>query len=405
MSEPGRVGVLDGKRAIDLTDVEGWLCGMLLAGFGAEVIRVEPPGGDPGRHLPPIARDVPGDFSLYWLAWNRGKKSVVLDVEDRAGRKALRRLVDSADFLVESGPPGHLRPLGLDFEAVRGSNPALVYVSISPFGQTGPFAAYKASDLVAQAAGGHLYLDGTVERPLRPSVDTVYAQAGVQASVGAMIAHYAREASGRGQLVDLSLQEAVAFTLDEHAPGWDIRHQVHHHYGDGRVTSDARLKRTAFRCRDGWVATLTYFNIAGGNPDPGLELLRLAGVPHDDLLTEENQAWMRDPWHVLTHAQEERCIELAGQLAAHFTKADLSTECHRLRIWGAEVLSPRELLDHPHLTAREFWVSAEVPELGMVRVPGPPFIMHETPWVTPRTLASIGEHTDQVLGALTEKAR
>ncbi|OGO50550.1 MAG: hypothetical protein A2148_02600 [Chloroflexi bacterium RBG_16_68_14] len=164
--------MLSPYRVLDLTNERGLLCGQILADLGADVIAVEPPGGNSARRLGPFADDTPGpERSLYWSAYGRNKRSVTLDLSTAPGRDLLLRLAEGAHFLIESEPPGRMAELGLSYQDLAKVNPALVYVSISAFGQDGPKAGYAESDLVVGAASGQLAVIGDEDRaPLRIGV-------------------------------------------------------------------------------------------------------------------------------------------------------------------------------------------------------------------------------------------
>jgi crotonobetainyl-CoA:carnitine CoA-transferase CaiB-like acyl-CoA transferase len=204
--------MLSPYRVLDLTTERGMFCGQLLGDLGADVITIEPPGGSSARRLGPFYRDMPHpDHSLFWWAFNRNKRSITLDITSRDGQVILRRLVASAHFLIESDTPGALAAYGLGYDDLAALNPALVYVSITPFGQDGPKAHYADSDLIILAAGGPLVLTGDDDRPpVRVSVPQAYLHASAEAAVAALIAHHERQRSGRGQHVDVSAQQAVA---------------------------------------------------------------------------------------------------------------------------------------------------------------------------------------------------
>ncbi|MCS5636592.1 MAG: CoA transferase, partial [Myxococcota bacterium] len=198
--------MLSPYRVVDFTDERGLLCGQILADLGADVIRVEPPGGSSARRVGPFVGDEPGaERSLHWWAYARNTRSVMLDIEADDDREALLRLIAGADFVIESDRPGRMAELGLGYADLAPSNPGLVYVSITPFGQTGPKADWLGPDLVAMAAGGHAYLTGETDRPpLRVSIPQAHAHAGSDAAVGALVAHFARRKTGRGQHVDVA---------------------------------------------------------------------------------------------------------------------------------------------------------------------------------------------------------
>jgi len=204
--------MLDGTRVLDLTDERGNLAGQVLASFGAEVIAVEPPGGQPARRLAPFAGDVEHhDRSLVHWSFNRGKRSVVLDLRGSAvDRERFRHLVGTADVVIETAAPGELEELDLGYADLAAINPALVHVSITPFGSDGPKAGWKAPDLVALAAGGQLLLSGDADRaPVRCSVPQAWIHASGDALDGALIALWARNRTGRGAHVDVSAQQSV----------------------------------------------------------------------------------------------------------------------------------------------------------------------------------------------------
>src|SRR5215216_5033435 len=193
--------MLSPYRVLDLTTERGLLCGQILGDLGADVIKVEPLGGSPARRLGPFYQDQPHpDRSLYWWAYNRNKRSITLAIDTSEGQAILRRLVGKAHFFIESDNPGSLAKRGLGYADLAALNPALVYVSITPFGQDGPKANYAESDLIILAAGGPLILTGDEDRaPVRVSVPQAYLHASGQAAVAALIAHHERQRSGQGQ--------------------------------------------------------------------------------------------------------------------------------------------------------------------------------------------------------------
>src|SRR5439155_219776 len=218
---PLMAGALAGLRVLDLADQKGALAGKLLADLGADVVLVEPPGGgSPLRTIPPFWQGLPHpERSLFFWFYNTSKRGITLDVARPAGAALLRRLAADADVLIESEPPGRLATLGCGPEALRAANPRLVVASITPFGQRGPYCNWRASDTVAEAMGGMLFVNGhQAGPPLRALGLQAYHQAGIFAAVGVLGALFPRERTGRGQDVDVSLQAAVAGAL-EHVPG------------------------------------------------------------------------------------------------------------------------------------------------------------------------------------------
>ena len=159
-------GMLSPYRVLDLTDEKGLICGKLLGDLGADVIKIERPGGDSARNIGPFYHDEEDpEKSLFWWAFNTSKRGITLDIETAEGQEVFRRLVKSADFVIESFPPGHMDKLGLGYSALEELNPGIIMVSITPFGQTGPYKDYKAPDIVAWALGGVLGQWGDIDRP------------------------------------------------------------------------------------------------------------------------------------------------------------------------------------------------------------------------------------------------
>jgi benzylsuccinate CoA-transferase BbsE subunit len=369
------VSSLSGVRVLDLADRSGALAGKLLAGLGAEVALVEPPGGSSLRTLAPFWHGAPDpDRSLFFWFYAAGKRSVVLDPDDG---DALHGLARAADVAIVTGRPDQAR-------ALRAAHPRLVVASITPFGHAGPYAAWRASDTVAQAMGGLAYVNGHADGPpLRALGLQAYHQAGVFAAIGVVAALLARDASGPGQLVDVSLQAAVASSL-EHVPGWF--HQ------DGRVPRrQGTLHWTRFfrvgRCRDGWVMHCTL-----GDWTTLLEWMRADGFG-----AELGDAAWEGTLHRATHA--EALFDELDRWAARHTVAELHEGAQLRRLPYAAVRAPEALLDDPHLRARGFFVPIEHPALGTsIPYPGAPFVMQDSPWRTagpPR----LGEHTDAVRAA------
>src|SRR5262245_21671903 len=207
---------LEGIVVVDLTDMCGGMAGRILADLGADVIHVEPPGGCALRRAPPFrsGHEADPEGSLTWAAFSLGKRSVVLDRDRTEDREWLRRLIGAADVLIEAETPGALDRYGLDYPTLARLHPALVYVSMTPFGQMGPLARASASDLTLLAAGGLLGLQGDADRPPIPlGLPQAWCHAGAQAAADILIALNERARSGLGQHLDVSVQAAVVWTL------------------------------------------------------------------------------------------------------------------------------------------------------------------------------------------------
>ena len=200
-------GFLEGYRILDLTDAKGHLCGRILGDMGADVIKIEPPGGDPVRNRGPFYHDEPHpERDLNWFFANANKRGITLDLKTIDGLEIFKRLVGGAEVIIESFPPGYMEELGLDYASLIGIKPDIIFSSITPFGQDGPYAHYRVTDLVAASMGGMVYVHGDADRvPVRISVPHAYFLGSQHAAMGTITALYDRELTGEGQLVETSI--------------------------------------------------------------------------------------------------------------------------------------------------------------------------------------------------------
>lgn len=193
-------------RVLDLTNDWGFLCGRLLADLGADVIKIEKPGGDLARNIGPFYHDIPHpEKSLYWFFYNANKRGITLNIGTADGREIFRKLVKAADFVIESFPPGYIDEMGLGYSVLSEVNPRIIMTSITPFGQTGPYSKYTASDIVSMASCGWMYKCGDPDRPpVQMGSPQACLHGATQAVAGTLMAHYYREMTGEGQHVDAS---------------------------------------------------------------------------------------------------------------------------------------------------------------------------------------------------------
>ncbi len=235
-------------RVLDLTSGSHQLCARVFADFGAEVIKIEPPEGDPGRQQGPFFGGERGaDRSLVFMYLNRGKKSITLDLSSAADRQRLRALAGRADVLVEDRQPGELARLGLGYEDLRWLHAGLVYVSITPFGQTGMHSSHRGGDLIAQATGGIMFGNGDhTRRPAMAPYELLAQLACLHAVFGALVALRARRTTGEGQHVDVSRQEVVLYCQGCYIPRYAMQYEIARReplMSVGGVNT--------YRCRDG----------------------------------------------------------------------------------------------------------------------------------------------------------
>jgi crotonobetainyl-CoA:carnitine CoA-transferase CaiB-like acyl-CoA transferase len=371
---PGAQGgidfLLEPYRVLDLTDERGLLAGKILADMGADVLQVEPPGGSPARNVGPFHGDDPQpEKSLFWWAYAANKRSITLNLEQNDGQALLKKLVAQADFLIESFSPGYLEGLGLSYAELAKINPKLVMVSITPFGQDGPYSNYQATDIVGMALGGFMYLTGDDDRaPVRISFPHFYLHGGAAGATAAMLAHTYRVTSGQGQYVDVSCQQAVAKTL-AHAPQiWDIEGAILKRQGVFRQTSGENRVRINWPCKDGYVN----YMVQGGTVAYSTRAL-LDWMKEDKFDTDDLDAidWEKMGYGAIT---PELMLQLGGPLGEFFTghtRAELVQGSLDRRILLFPVATPAALQGHPQLEARGYFKEIEHPELGeTVQYPG-----------------------------------
>ena len=358
-------GPLHGIRVIDLATDRAELAGRVLADLGAEVIKVEPPGGAVARRLPPFAggRECDPDGSLYWAAVALGKRSVVLDPADTGDRARLRELVRTADVLIESFDPGTLDAIGLGYDELRGLNPALVQVSVTPYGQTGPAARVPATDLTLEAAGGLLGLQGDGDRPPVPvGYPQASFHAGAQAAADAVIALCERERSGCGQHLDVSMQTAMVWTL-MNATGYPPN------TGDDPPRTGARRAdppvelvpgvrvQSVWPCADGHVQSSLGLGALGARSlNAHMRRLERASEVPDDLRGIEWGQWPLDVREGrLLAEQVNRALVTVGEGYRRRTKRELLDWALEDGFLLAPINTIAEVRADPQLAARDYW--------------------------------------------------
>ncbi|MQG30572.1 MAG: hypothetical protein FI724_00230 [SAR202 cluster bacterium] len=357
-------------RVLDLTDERGLLAGKILADLGADVVQIEPPGGNPARNIGPFYGDDPQpEKSLFWWAYAANKRSITLDLEQKDGQALLKKMVAEADFLIESFAPGYLDTLGIGYDVLAEINPKLVMVSITPFGQDGPYSNYQATDIVGMALGGFMYLTGDDDRaPIRISFPHFYLHGGAAGATAAMLAHTYRITSGQGQYVDVSCQQAVAKTL-AHAPQiWDIEGAILKRMGVYRQTSGENRVRINWPCKDGYVN----YMVQGGSVAYSTRAL-LEWMKEDSFDTADLDAidWEKMGYGAITPELMSQLGEPLGDFFKGHTRAELVQGSLDRRILLFPVATPSALQDHPQLEARGYFKELEHPELGAtVQYPG-----------------------------------
>jgi crotonobetainyl-CoA:carnitine CoA-transferase CaiB-like acyl-CoA transferase len=369
---------LDGIRVIDLTRVlAGPYCTMLLADMGARVIKVEQPGrGDDTRAWMPPA--LAGE-SAYFLSINRNKESLTLDFKHPDGRALLRRLAARADILVENFRPGALAKLGLDYASLAAENPRLVYASVSGFGQTGPRRDEPGYDAVLQGEGGLMSVTGPADGPpYRLGVAIVDIVSGMLAAYGIVAALFARERTGRGQMVDVAMLDAVAALLT---------YQAGNFFATGAVPQRMGNRHPNIVPYETFAASDGDFVLAVGNDDLWQQFCKAADLDLGERFATNRQ-------------RVAGYDELRPILAAQLRSASRADWIARLRAAGVpcgSVRDIREVFADPQVAAREMLVSIEHATIGPLQLLGLPIKLSDTPGTIRAAPPTLGAHTTQVL--------
>ena len=387
--------LLDGIRVLDLATSRAEMAGRVLADMGAEVIKVEPPGGSPSRRLPPFSDKDPAR-SLYWAAMGFGKRSVVIDLDDAAGRADFQALLATADALIESFDPGAMAEWGLSYDDVKDEHPELIYVSVTPYGQDGPHAHRPATDLTIESAGGLVGLQGEGDRPPVPvGFPQAGIHAGVQAAADTSIALRERELSGLGQHLDVSMQAAMVWTL-MHATGFppntgDDPPGTCGDRANGGPGGPAVMAIHA--CADGYIV----FNIVPGGLGLRHSTKVMRWIAENDGLTGELEGADIDEWAaelgrvVMEDPPEmQRMLAVANEVLHNFVATQTMAECYRRAVDDGFMMAPlytfEDIANDKHLAERGYWV-----DIDGKRYPGAFAKLSETPLQLIRPAPTLGQ--------------
>lgn len=392
--------MLSPYRVLDLTTERGLLCGQILGELGADVIKIEPPGGSPARRLGPFYQDqVHPDRSLYWWAYNRNKRSITLAIQTSEGQAILHQLLARAHFFLESDMPGSLTTYGFGYADLAPRYPGLVYVSITPFGQDGPKARYADSDLIILAAGGPLVLTGDDDRPpVRVSVPQAYLHASAAAAVAALIAHHERQRSGLGQHVDVSAQQAIAQATQSSILAAPLGEREFQRMSGGAKIGPLNV-RLVWPAKDGYVAITYLFGSAMAHCTRRLmEWMYEEGycdeATHDIDWVAYGNRFFSDPEAI---AQYERLKLVVEEFTKTKTKAELLQGALERGLLIAPITTMDEVVHSEQLAARHYWQALNHPELGRTWLyPGPFATCSATPISYRYRPPTVGEHNHEI---------
>jgi crotonobetainyl-CoA:carnitine CoA-transferase CaiB-like acyl-CoA transferase len=387
-----------------LTTERGLLCGQILGDLGADVIKIEPPGGSPARRLALFYQDQRHpDYSVYWWAFNRNKRSITLNLDTSEGQAILRRLAAGAHFLIESDNPGFLAHRGLGHADLAAVNPMLIYVSITPFGQDGPKASYADSDLIILAAGGPLVLTGDDDRPpVRVNVPQGYLHASAQAAAAALIAHHERQRSGQGQHVDVSAQQAVAQATQSTILAGPLGEREFERMAGGTKIGPLQI-RLIWPAKDGYVSITFLFGSALSHFTRRLmEWIYEEGFCDAATRDKDWNAFGGELFSGQGVAEYERLKLVVEDFTRSKTKAELLQGALERVLLIAPITTVAEVVQSEQLTARSYWQSLQHPELGQAfRYPGPFARFSAAPITYRRRPPTVGEHNREIyLGEL-----
>jgi crotonobetainyl-CoA:carnitine CoA-transferase CaiB-like acyl-CoA transferase len=362
-------GNLHGIRVLDLTSEPGHFAGKLLGDLGADVIKVEPPGGDPLRRRGPFWGHADNhERSLVWLAYNTSKRGITLDVTKPRGRDLLLDLTARADVVIESSAPGTLDALGLGWDALSARNPRLVLCSLTPWGQTGPHAGWRGSDLTVVAASGNLHCTGDPDRaPVRCSMPVSYYHASIEAALGITFALVACERSGRGQRLDVAMQAAMIMPNIATASMFKMGGNRGARAG-AFFRQTKSVQREIWPCKDGWVT----FAIRGGPARiPGLvamvKLMSEHGMASERLRAMD---WKAYNHNLLTQDEVDALSAEFGGFFKTKTMTELFTVAVERNLMLAPANTAREIDASEQLAFREFFMDVADPSRGKLRHPG-----------------------------------
>ncbi|MEC8857184.1 MAG: CoA transferase [Chloroflexota bacterium] len=376
---PSNGEVLSDIKVLDLSHgVSGPFCTKFLAGLGAEVIKVEPTGtGDSSRQSKPFLGG-PDDVesSALFAYLNTSKMSVTLDLDIPDQALSVKQLAQESDILVESYAPGHLQSLGLGYGALAETNAGLIYVSVTPFGQTGPYRDYKGADIVAQAIGALMYTIGLPDRePLKVGGESVLYTTGISAFSAAMLALHVRDTQGFGQHVDISAMEVMTVA--------QIHSSINEQFGHPSVRRPTNL----VRAKDGWVSPGLESGVQLGTWPKVCELMGVPQFAEDTRFTTQEGR----------RTNQQDLLKVIGDWAATKPKEEIYHTLQALRTITGYVATVEDLLVAKQLVDRKFFRTLADPVFGDVVHPGAPFRMGEDGWrllPPPR----LGEHNDEILG-------
>ncbi|HXV93745.1 MAG TPA: CoA transferase [Pseudonocardia sp.] len=378
-------GPLSDVRVVEMGSLlAGPFCGQLLGDFGAEVIKIEPPGsGDPMRQW---GREKPHGMSLWWPVVGRNKKSVTVNLRVAEGQELVRALVAKSDIVVENFRPGTLERWNLGYEDLAAINPGVILIRVTGFGQTGPYAGQAGYGAIGEAMGGLRYISGDPERPpSRIGISIGDALAGTFGTVGGLVALHARHATGRGQVVDTAIYEAVLGLMESLIPEYQLAGYVRERTGS--ILPNV-APSNVYPCADGKMLLIA------ANQDTVFR--RLAGVMGSPELADDE----RFATHSARGDHQQELDDLIAAWTATLPEEKVMAALVEAGVPAGRIYTAREMLTDPHFAARDAIVRLAHPHFGEIAMQNVVPKLSATPGAVTSPGPELGQHNDEILGSL-----
>jgi crotonobetainyl-CoA:carnitine CoA-transferase CaiB-like acyl-CoA transferase len=387
-------------RVLDLTEGGCMLGGRMLGDIGADVIKIEPPTGSISR-IAPFYKNIPHpEKSLFWYCYNTNKRGITLDIALPEGQELLRRLVQTADIVMESFLPGYLDGLNLGYQELVKIKPDIILASITPFGQSGPKSSFQGSDLTAWASGGYLYICGEQgSPPVWISFPQASLFGGAEAAIGAMTAIWYRHQTGEGQHVDVSLQECSSSPTLNVLQMWGANKVEFHRIGGCLYVPSTGVKQPIyFKCRDGYIMIM----VQGGNEPFVSSSKRLVNWMAEEKMAPDWLIYLNWVTDYNGPTMKQEIADRVGAAIEKFTLTKTKSELYeegaiKRQILAAPVFNTQDISEDTQLEARKYWQKVWHPELNEELIYcGPPVRMIETPMDCRLRSPLIGEHNREI---------
>jgi len=388
-------GCLDGVRVLELASPRIQYAGKLCGDMGADVIKIEPPGGDVARHVGPFVDDIPDpNRSIYFWHYNTSKRAITLELQAEQGRQLFERLLATTDVVLEGFDPDYLGNLGLDYDHIRKINPRVIMASLTEFGQDGPWRHWKGGDLIQLALGGTMAstgYDDPTSAPIAPGGYQAEHTGGHYIFIGVLAALLERATSLEGQYIDVAIHDALSSLTDLAIPTWIYRKRALFR-NTGQHAHVERPPQRQFRCKDG-----RYLNTLMPNLDASMWHALVSWLDSEGMAEDLWDEKYRDPY-----VRKETWHHWMGIVGKFIESHDSQLMYHGAQVrhitW-AQVRAPEETLTDLHLEDRGFWAEVEHPEEQRpFTYPGAPYPMPEAPWKVRRRAPLVGEHNFDIYG-------